>query len=109
MSEAICSDCKKPWPSGQTVCSCGGTARTFQQTVNIESSSSVTVSWIATRTIWEKNWPLIGAYILLQLVLAAISYWPSGAMSVAFSLFGSLLSTVLGLFIVAKIVTKTRG
>lgn len=105
MTEAICSKCEKPWPSGQTTCVCGGTARTFQQPVNIESNTTVEVSRSLMRTIWDKNWPLIVLYGLLQLGLAYFSYYTNGVVSVALSLGGSIVSTVLGLFIVQKIVT----
>jgi hypothetical protein len=109
MSQAICSNCGKIWPSGQTACSCGGTARTYNQTVDIKSSSNVQVFWALSQTAWEKNWPLIVVFVTIQFFLAIVSYWTSGWISVGWSIFGSIVSTALGLLIVVKVVTKTRG
>jgi hypothetical protein len=109
MDQTFCSKCKKPWLSGQTVCSCGGTAKTYNQTVAINSSTNVQVFWTLSQTAWEKNWPLIVVYAAIQFAFAAASYWTSGWSSVGWSIFGSLVSTALGLFIVVKVLTKTRG
>jgi hypothetical protein len=109
MSQLICSNCKKAWPSGQTVCSCGGTAKTHNQTVEINVNSNVQVFWTLSRTAWEKNWPLIAVFVTMQFVFAIVSYSTSGWISVGWSIFGSLVSTILGLFIVVKVITKTSG
>jgi hypothetical protein len=109
MSDVFCSNCKKPWPSGQTECSCGSTARTYNQTVEVNVTSNVQVFWTLSRTAWEKNWPLIAIFITVQFVFAVVSYWTSGWISVGWSIFGSLVSTILGLFIVVKVITRTSG
>jgi hypothetical protein len=109
MDDIVCEKCGAPWPAGQIRCECGGTARqqfgsalfkgkgNFQATANLLSTVS---------TIWEKNWPVIISYLLVQFLFAAVSYWTSGWFSVGWSFLGSVISTVLGLFIITKVITK---
>jgi hypothetical protein len=59
------------------------------------------------RVAWEKNWPLIASYALLQIAFAAISYFVESWWAVGLSLFASVASTLLGLFIVTKVITKS--
>ena len=109
MTQAICSQCDKYWPEGQTVCSCGGTARTVQKGIKVQTGSVVQVfTSLIHKAVWEKNWPLIFLYAILQLILATVSYWTNAWHSVGWSVFGSIISTVLGLFIVTKIVREER-
>lgn len=109
MNHVTCTDCGKPWPLGQVTCSCGGTKKTHHAALAIEARSNVEASWTLSRVAWEKNWPLIALYLLLQIGLAGGSFWTSGWLSVGYSVFGSLISTILGLFIVVKTITKTSG
>ena len=91
MDKVICSNCKKEWPLGQTACSCGGTAKTHivpeSEGILFKGHSSLSVAFTeVVRTVWEKNWPLIIAYVILQLILAAISYFTNAWVSVGWSL-----------------------
>jgi hypothetical protein len=106
-NQLICSNCKSAWPAGQTECFCGRTTKTANQSVEIHVKSSVQVFWTLNQIVWEKNWKLIVVFVVLQFVLAVVSYWTSGWISVGWSIFGSLASTIMALFIVAKVVTKT--
>jgi hypothetical protein len=60
-------------------------------------------------TVWEKNWPWIVAYLITQLVLATVSYWTNAWISVGWSIFGSAVSTFIGLFIAYKVITRTKA
>jgi hypothetical protein len=69
---------------------------------------NVSVILTTTRTVWEAHWPLIATYIVFQIVAAIGSYWPSGFISVLYSLLVAIISTAIGLFIIQKVVTVTK-
>jgi hypothetical protein len=106
MVQAVCSTCGAPWPDGQTRCACGNTSKTFQKEFKFELRPSFQVFKTVTRTVWAKNWFLIVIYGLWQVAVAVVSFWTSTCISVGWSVIGSLISTLLGLFIVVKVINS---
>jgi hypothetical protein len=104
--DVVCSGCGAPWPAGQSTCAaCGGTVRTLLGGAHFREKGNLQAFANVTETVWKKSWPWIIVYGLVQIVLVAVSYWTSGFVSVAWSFLGSVISTVIGLFIAWKIVT----
>jgi hypothetical protein len=106
--EASCSTCGAPRPSDQARCPvCGDTHRTYQIASHIQLSTNVIVLTTIVQTVWKWSWRLVVFYAAIQFLWAVVSFWTNGWISVGWSVAGSVVSTVVGFFIVEKVITKT--